>query len=143
MEEAPAAPVAKPDITSEVWKSVEFLGALDESEEAANQPEPDLGFMEGNLFGEAGKDLGGEPQEQEFTDLSFDEPKKKAAPAPPPPLRPQAPPPAPPAAAKRPPVPPAYVPPPAPPPPPPPKPFDFDSLKAESFGRPRKNRRRF
>ncbi len=151
VEEAPAAPVVKPEITPDVWKSGEFLGASEEPDEAS-QAEPDLGFMEGNLFDEAGKDLGGEPQEQEFTDLNFDEPKKKAVPPPPP--RPQAPAapspmntilledeeappqpraPAPPAAPKRPPAPPAYVPPPPPTPPPPPKPFDFDSLKTESF----------
>lgn len=132
MEAVHAAPVAKPEITAEVWKSGEFLGASEEPDEA-NQPEPDLGFMEGNLFDEADKDLGGGSQEQEFTDLSFaDEPKKKASPAPP---RPQAPAP-PPAAARRPAAPPAYVPPPPPPPPPPLKPFDFDSLKTESFGAP-------
>jgi len=159
MEAAPAAPAARPELTAEVWKSGEFLGASEEPE-AVDHADPDLGFMEGNLFDEAGKDLGGESQEQAFTDLSFDEPKKKAAPTPPRPQapaaanpmntmlleeeyeppQPQAPaaPPAPPAAATRPhaDVPPAYVPPPPPPPPPLPKPFDFDSLKAESFGAP-------
>ncbi|MBI5970345.1 MAG: response regulator [Deltaproteobacteria bacterium] len=138
---APAAPAARPEITSEVWKSGEFLGASEEPEEAS-QAEPDLGFLEGNLFDEAGKDLGGGQEEQGFTDLSFDESKKKApvispdpslgkrgtpsaaTPAPPQQTRPHAA------------IPPAYVPPPPPPPPPPPKPFDFDSLKSESFGLP-------